>query len=116
MGKCIVARNIEGCGLNDYEYLLEYTGEIKVFDSNKSALEYLNMQGVPEDEIYFMRFFDYERYLTGELMDIHEARFRLEEDSACYGCRHFVGSDNEDDDVCQCQSICIDGSVNDYEI
>lgn len=59
--KCVIARHINGITLNDYEYLLEDTGEIKTFPKKEMAIEFLKQQGLAEEDIEYARFFNYQK-------------------------------------------------------
>ncbi len=57
---------------------------------------------------------------------MEEARFRLDEDSTCYGCKYYKNIDDldeqvdEDDEneggICTHKGICGDGIMNGYRI
>ena len=54
----VVARHIEGIGLNPLEYLLNEDGTEKEFESKEKAIEFLKSAGASSDDIYYMRFLD----------------------------------------------------------
>ena len=56
MNEIIVVRHIEGITINDYEYLLDESGEVMKFKSKEHAIHYLKEHGADDEEIYFMRF------------------------------------------------------------
>ena len=45
-----------------------------------------------------------------------EARFELEEDSVCYGCKYYTGTDDGGDTGCEVQQLCCEGSMNGYRM
>ncbi|GHU86660.1 hypothetical protein FACS189476_00220 [Spirochaetia bacterium] len=52
-----VKRNIENCGLNDFEYLLDGPdGEIMQFNDMPEAVTFLKDHGATEEDIYYMTF------------------------------------------------------------
>lgn len=67
--KCVVARNINGIALNNFEYLLDDDGEIKVFDDIGQALSFLKDAGATDEDMYYYRFFDYEELVDGKYME-----------------------------------------------
>ncbi len=56
----VVARHEGGITLNDYVYLLNDDGTIKEFNSKDEAIEYLEANGIDEDDIEDIKFFDNE--------------------------------------------------------
>lgn len=59
--ECVIARHINGITLNGYEYVLEYTGEIKIFGNKECAIEFLKQQGFSEEDMEFILFFNYQK-------------------------------------------------------
>lgn len=56
----VVARHEGGITLNDYVYLLNDDGTVKEFNSKDEAIEYLEANGIDEDDIEDIKFFDSE--------------------------------------------------------
>ncbi|SEA05578.1 hypothetical protein SAMN04515656_10328 [Eubacterium aggregans] len=56
----IVGRHIEGIALNDLEYLLDADGNELMFDSIEDAKEHLVEIGMPEEEMYYLKFVEVE--------------------------------------------------------
>jgi hypothetical protein len=55
--KVKVGRHIEGISLNPLEYILDGPdGEIKWFESEETAIEFLKIAGATDDDIYWYRF------------------------------------------------------------
>jgi hypothetical protein len=70
VGKCVVARNINGIALNGFDYLLEDNGEIKVFNDIAEAMSFLKHVGATDEDINYYRFFDYEGLVNGNYKEI----------------------------------------------
>ena len=70
MGKCVVARNINGTAPDGLEYLLEDNGEIKVFDEIEQAWSFLKDAGATDKDISYYRFFDYVGLVNGEYKEL----------------------------------------------
>ena len=51
-----VGRHINGITLNDLEYLLDDDGEIRVFDNESTARDYLLENGCVEEDLYWFIF------------------------------------------------------------
>lgn len=58
---------------------------------------------------------------------LEEARFRLDEDSICYGCTYYenvedveandIAEENiSEGEICDCKEICIGGNMNGYRM
>ena len=60
MKKIIVGRHIEGIALNELEYLLDEGGCELEFGSIEEAKEYLVEMGMPEEEMYYLKFIEVE--------------------------------------------------------
>lgn len=57
--RVIVARHFDGVLINSaLEYLLDNTGEARIFNSQPEAEEYLLSQGIPGDDLQFLHFID----------------------------------------------------------
>jgi hypothetical protein len=70
VGKCVVARNINGTAPDGLEYLLEDNGEIKVFDEIEQAWSFLKDAGATDKDISYYRFFDYVGLVNGEYKEL----------------------------------------------
>jgi hypothetical protein len=52
-----VKRNIENCGLNGFEYLLDSpNGNILKFNDKPQALQFLKEHGATDEDIYYYTF------------------------------------------------------------
>ena len=59
MSKAIVARPVDGITINDdLEFLLDDSGEVKVFDSPEEARSFLISNGVDLEELRHMTFME----------------------------------------------------------
>ena len=59
MSKVVVARPVNGITLNgDLEYLLDDGGEVRVFDSEEQAREFLIAAGIGPEELRHMVFME----------------------------------------------------------
>ncbi len=68
--QCVIARNINGIPLNDYEYVLGSDNELKVFINKDCAMNFLKQNGFTDDEIYYLRFFSYDKLMDNEYEEI----------------------------------------------
>lgn len=60
--KCAIARTINGISLNGYEFILEEDNEtIKAFANKGVAVKYLEESGVSSEDIYYLRFLNYDK-------------------------------------------------------
>lgn len=66
---CVIARHIEGITLNDYEFVLDEQGEVKVFSCKCKALAYLKDNGATDEDIYYLRFFNAEKLLSEDIYE-----------------------------------------------
>ena len=57
----IVARHVEGCFLNDLEYLLDDSEEVMEFETEEEAMDYLRGHGVSEEEMEYLIFLNKEK-------------------------------------------------------
>lgn len=56
MRRVVVGRHINGISINPMEFLLDDEEKPMVFKSEKDARNYLKVQGVTEEEMYWMKF------------------------------------------------------------
>lgn len=57
----IVARHVEGCFLNDLEYLLDDSEEVMEFETEEEAMDYLREHGMSEEDMEYIIFLDKEK-------------------------------------------------------
>ena len=62
MTKVVISRPVNGISLNGKEYVLDDKGDIKLFDTRDTALDFLKANGVTENDMdsTFMQIEEYE--------------------------------------------------------
>lgn len=86
--KCAIARTINGISLNGYEFILEEDNEtIKAFADKGVAVSYLKGLGVTSEDIYYLRFLDYDKLTANnEYEDVFgEIKFSINNEQGASG-------------------------------